>query len=87
MILELHFPLTEEETLLAAWETDNQEKFNLLKQKAENICNKYSTHFRFLHNETGNSLFIISSEKEDYESIQLILNKFCDQHEIDTLVF
>lgn len=87
MILELHFPLNEDETLLAAWETDNQQKFGLLKNKAEEICNKYSRHFKFLHNETGNSLFVISSAKEDFESVQQILNRYSEKNDIEILVF
>lgn len=87
MILELHFPINDDETLLSAWETSDMDSFTKLKEKAENLCSKYSSHFQVRHNDTGNSLFVVSSEKEDYDTIHQILNKYCDNNNIETLVF
>ncbi len=78
MIIELHLPLNEDVLLLAAWECNSEEIFNIFQKKLEFECQRYQYDIgvSMKHDATGNLIYILDAESEDFEHIQTILNDF-----------
>lgn len=88
MIIELHLPLNEDVTMLAAWEFKNIEMFNLFQKKIEFECNRYQYDIGLAleHDATGNIVFVLSAEQEDFEHIQKILNEYSLKNEQSIII-
>lgn len=82
MIIELHLPLNENLTMLAAWEFNSEDSFNIFQKKIEFECQRYQYDIGLSakHDATGNIIFVLSAEKEDFEHIQEILNEYANKN-------
>lgn len=88
MIIELHLPINEHLLLLAAWEFSNEELFAIFQKKVEYECKryKYDIGVALKHDSTGNLVYVLSAEQEDFEHIQSLLNDYANKNNIIILV-
>ena len=82
MIIELHLPLNEDTLLLAAWEFHNEDIFHNFQKKVVFECQRYQYDIgvSLTHDSTGNLVYVLTGEQEDFEHIQSLLNDFANKN-------
>lgn len=82
MIIELHLPVSKDILLLAAWEFNSAEFFAIFQKKIDFECKRYKYHIGLAlkHDSTGNIIYILSAEQEDFEHIQNLLNNYANNN-------